>query len=144
MPNITYKSCYYLFVYYNGNVIRISLNFRALKSKGKIENTIMTQTNLGCDNSWCACDYVFCLKIRITNLKFLTMIRIGNSMISSDIWHKYHQCDISKVLYIISRAVRRVKFSTILKYHEWYLCQTSPTNLLLFVYTTAEMLENIT
>ena len=36
--------------------------------------------------------------------------------------------DISKLLYIISRAVRRVKFETILKYHEWYLCQISRTN----------------
>ena len=26
--------------------------------------------------------------------------------------------DISKLLYVISRAVRRVKFETILKYHE--------------------------
>ena len=36
--------------------------------------------------------------------------------------------DISKLLYVISRAVRRVKFVTILKYHEWYLCQISRTN----------------
>ena len=36
--------------------------------------------------------------------------------------------DISKLLYVISRAVRRVKFETILKYHEWYLCQISRTN----------------
>ena len=36
--------------------------------------------------------------------------------------------DISKLLYVISRAVRRVKFGTILKYHEWYLCQISRTN----------------
>ena len=36
--------------------------------------------------------------------------------------------DISKLFYIISRAVRRVKFGTILKYHEWYLCQISRTN----------------
>ena len=28
--------------------------------------------------------------------------------------------DISKLLYVISRAVRGVKFETILKYHEWY------------------------
>ena len=88
----------------------------------------MTQTNLSCDNSWCACGYVFCLKIKITNLKFLTMIRIGNSMICSDIFHKYHECDISKLLYVASRAVRRVKFETILRYHEWYLCQMSTTN----------------
>ena len=47
---------------------RISLNFRAFKSKCKIENTIMTQTNLSCDNSWCACGYVFCLKIKITKV----------------------------------------------------------------------------
>ena len=38
--------------------------------------------------------------------------------------------DISKLLllYVISRAVRRVKFETILKYHEWYLCQITRTN----------------
>ena len=36
--------------------------------------------------------------------------------------------DISKLLHVISRAVRRVKFETILKYHEWYLCQISRTN----------------
>ena len=47
---------------------RISLNFRAFKSRRKIENTIMTQTNLSCDNSWCACGYVFCLKIKITKV----------------------------------------------------------------------------
>ena len=36
--------------------------------------------------------------------------------------------DISKLSYVISRAVRLVKFETILKYHEWYLCQISRTN----------------
>ena len=36
--------------------------------------------------------------------------------------------DISKLLYIISRAFGRVKFKTILKYHEWYLCQISRAN----------------
>ena len=36
--------------------------------------------------------------------------------------------DIPKLLYVISRAVRRVKFEAILKYHEWYLCQISRTN----------------
>ena len=44
--------------------------------------------------------------------------------------------DILKLLYVISRAIRRVKFETILKYHEWYLCQISQQILLLFVYTT--------
>ena len=44
--------------------------------------------------------------------------------------------DISELLYVISRAVRRVKFETILKYHEWYLCQISLQIMLLFVYTT--------
>ena len=29
--------------------------------------------------------------------------------------------------YVISRAVRREKFETILKHHEWYLCQISRT-----------------
>ena len=36
--------------------------------------------------------------------------------------------DISKLLYVISRAVRQVKFETILKYYQWYLCQISRTN----------------
>ena len=36
--------------------------------------------------------------------------------------------DISKLLNVIPQAVRRVKFETILKYHEWYLCQISSTN----------------
>ena len=36
--------------------------------------------------------------------------------------------DISKLLYVISRAAGRVNFEKILKYHEWYLCQMSPTN----------------
>ena len=40
------------------------------------------------------------------------------------------------MLHVISRAVRRVKFETILKYHEWYLCQISLQIMLLFVYTT--------
>ena len=52
--------------------------------------------------------------------------RIGNGMICSDIWHT--TSDISKLLCVISRADRRVKFETILKYHEWYLCQISRTN----------------
>ena len=33
--------------------------------------------------------------------------------------------DISKLLCVISPAVRRVKFETILKYHKWCLCQIS-------------------
>ena len=43
--------------------------------------------------------------------------------------------DISKLLYVISRAVRRVKFETILKYHEWYLRQISRTNHVIITYT---------
>ena len=35
--------------------------------------------------------------------------------------------DISKLFYIISRAVRQVKFGAILKYHELYLCEISCT-----------------
>ena len=42
---------------------------------------------------------------------------IGNSMICSDIWHT--TSDISKLLYVIWQAIRRVKFETIFKYHEW-------------------------
>ena len=47
--------------------------------------------------------------------------------------------DISKLLYVISRAVRRVKFEIVLKYHEWYLCQISRTHhaiICLYYYTT--------
>ena len=44
------------------------------------------------------------------------LVSIGNSMICSDIWHKYHEWYL-KMLFVISRAVRRVKFETILKYH---------------------------
>ena len=62
-------------------------------------------------------------------------ICIGNSMICSDIWHKYHEWYL-ELLYVISRAVRRVKFETILKYHEWYLCQVSLQIMLLFGYAT--------
>ena len=36
--------------------------------------------------------------------------------------------DISKLLYEISRVVRRVKFETNLKYHKWYLCQILHAN----------------
>ena len=52
-------------------------------------------------------------------------------MICSDIRHKsdkYPMSIISKLLYVISRAVKLVKFETILKYHEWYLCLISRTN----------------
>ena len=59
---------------------------------------------------------------RITKIE--KMICIGNSMICSDITlAKNTMSDISKLLHVISQAVRRVKFEAILKYHEWYLCQ---------------------
>ena len=41
--------------------------------------------------------------------QYFSVICLVNSMICSD---------ISKLLYVISRALRRVKFETILKYHE--------------------------
>ena len=53
-------------------------------------------------------------------------ICIGNSMVCSDICHKYHEWCFEIV--IRNWAVRRVKFETILKYHEWYLCQVSRAN----------------
>ena len=67
---------------------------------------------------------VFCYSWRVCLVGFC----IGNSMICSDTWHKYHEWYFEWFLHIISRAVRRVKFKTILKYHEWYLCQISRTN----------------
>ena len=47
-------------------------------------------------------------------------------MICSDIWHKCHE-RYFKIVIRNSRAVRRVKFETIFKYHGWYLCQISRT-----------------
>ena len=35
---------------------------------------------------------------------------------------------ISNLFYVISRAVRGVKFETVLKYHERFLCQISRTD----------------
>ena len=49
------------------------------------------------------------------------VVSIGNSMICSDIFGMNTTSDISRLLYVISRAVRRVKCETILKYHMWYL-----------------------
>ena len=59
----------------------------------------------------------------------------------------YTTSDISKLLYVISRAVKRVNFETILKYHAWYLlnqwisctihyAKYDVQIMLLFVYTT--------
>ena len=53
-------------------------------------------------------------------------VSIGNSKIWS-VFGINTTGDISKLLYVISRAVRRVKIQTILKY-ERYLCQISRTN----------------
>ena len=45
---------------------------------------------------------------------------------------------ISKLSYVISRAIRGVTFETNLKYHEWCLCQISRTNhaSIICLYTT--------
>ena len=50
-------------------------------------------------------------------------------MICSDIWRP-EVIFLRKLLYmyIISRAVGRADFETILKYHEWFLCQISRKN----------------
>ena len=61
------------------------------------------------------------LPLRGRPILFITrMISIGNSMISSDIWHKYHTWyfeivtrPVQRPVYVVSRAVRRVKFETI-------------------------------
>ena len=50
-----------------------------------------------------------------------------NSMIFSDIWHKYHEWYFKIVIRnFTGRQAREIK--TILKYHKWYLCQISRTN----------------
>ena len=59
-------------------------------------------------------NYPFC---PITYNVGIMHISMGNSMICSDIWQT--MSDISKLLYVIWQAVRRVKFETIFKYHEW-------------------------
>ena len=57
------------------------------------------------------------LPLRGRPILFITrMISIGNSMIISDIWHKYHEWYfeiVTRPVYVVSRAVRRVKFETI-------------------------------
>ena len=62
-------------------------------------------------------------------------ISISNSMICSDIWHKYHEWYF-KLLYVIEWAIRRVKFETILKYQKWHLRQISHTNHAIICLTT--------
>ena len=67
---------------------------------------------------------------------------IGNSMICS-VFGINATSDISKLLYVISRAVRRVKFETTLKYHEWYFCQISRTNhALIYLYYYPQKVSN--
>ena len=64
-------------------------------------------------------------------------IRIGNSIAwFVVIFSINNTSDISKLLYVISWAVRRVEFEKILKHHEWYLCQISRSNHAIIVYTT--------
>ena len=60
--------------------------------------------------------------IIVTNI-----VSIGNSILINFIvmFGINTMSDILKLLYVISRAVRRVKFKTILKYHKWYLCHIS-------------------
>ena len=63
------------------------------------------------------------------NSIYITHVSIGNSMICGGGGFGINTTsDISKLLYVISRALGRVKFETILKYHELYLCQISRTN----------------
>ena len=62
-------------------------------------------------------------------------ICLGNSMIYSDIWHKYHEWYFEIVIRNFTSRPP-VKFETILKYHKWYLCQISLKIMLFFVYTT--------
>ena len=61
------------------------------------------------------------------NFKFL-LISIGNSMIYSDIWHKYHEWYFEIVIRNFTSRYRRMKFEIILKYHEGNLRLISRTN----------------
>ena len=67
-------------------------------------------------------------KSKDTIITFWYDLYIGYSEICSDIWHNFTTSDISILSYVISRALRWVKFETIFKHHEWYLCQISRTN----------------
>ena len=60
-----------------------------------------------------------CFKFWFPSVCF-TIISIGNSMICSNIWHKYHEWYFKIVI--------QKSLSLSLKYHEWYLCQISRTN----------------
>ena len=62
--------------------------------------------------------FILCNTISMTGMAYdpHQIFSIGNSMICSNIWHKYHEWYF-KILYVILRAFRRVKFETILKYH---------------------------
>ena len=67
-----------------------------------------------------------------------TFISTGNSIV---VWFVVifginTMSDVSKLLHVISRAIRRVKFETILKYHEWFFARYHVQIMLLFVYTT--------
>ena len=59
-----------------------------------------------------------CNKLSVITPRTICM---GNSMIWSDVWHKYH-------VWYFEIVIGNFKFVTILKYHEWYLCQISRTN----------------
>ena len=59
---------------------------------------------------------------------------IRNSMICSDIWHT--TSDISKLLYIISQAVRRVNLRQFLNITSGIYANYHVQIMLLFVYTT--------
>ena len=70
---------------------------------------------------------------KVTHSTALPLICISNSVICGDIWHKYRDRDRDiSILLVISRTVRRVKFETILKYHEWS-CQISRTFSITFL-----------
>ena len=60
-----------------------------------------------------------CYKFWFPSVCF-TIISIGNSILCSDIWHKYHEWYFTIVI--------QKSLSLSLKYHEWYLCQISRTN----------------
>ena len=59
-------------------------------------------------------------------------ISIGNSMICSDIWHKYHE-------WYFEIVIRNCEIWDNFEYHEWYIYAKYHVQImLLFVYTTAK------
>ena len=62
-----------------------------------------------------------------------------NGMICSDIWYKYHECDISKLLYVIHELLGDWNLRQFWNITSAIYAKYQLQIMLLFVYTTTEM-----